>query len=137
MAAAALILAEQCFWKTDLVITVLCVQQQQRPDLSRLMALQAAGGAGGLPGLPPGFPSPASLPPGLAGLPTSTASLLAGVTQSSMAHMMGAGRLPGPLHPHPDLSGYPAPADKERELAKLGGLPALLASQAEAERNVS
>merc|ERR1719480_701133 len=56
------------------------IGQQQRPDLSRLMQLQAAGGAAGLPGLPPGFPS--GLPPGL-GLPTSTASLLAGLPPSS------------------------------------------------------
>jgi len=97
---------------------VFILQQQQRPDLSRLMQLQAAGGGAGLPGLPPGFPSGLQgLPPGL-GLPTSSAaSLLAGMPPASSssaafaAHMMGA-RLPGPLPTPHDLY------EKEKELHK-------------------
>ena len=76
------------------------LQQQQRPDLARLMQLHAAGAAGA--GLPPG--APAGLPPGLlggpgaaaaaaanpaaaaaaaaAGLPTSIPALLAGIPSS-------------------------------------------------------
>lgn len=60
-------------------------QQQQRPDLARLMQLHASA-AGGLP------PGPAGLPPGLlagpgaaaapGGLPTSIPALLAGIPSS-------------------------------------------------------
>merc|ERR1719193_405146 len=94
-------------------------QQQQRPDLSRLMQLQAAGGVpGGLPGLPPGFPGSAlpGMHPGLGGIPTSAASLLAGLPPSSsaasalMAAHMGV-RMPAP-------PGLPNPQDllkKEEE----------------------
>ena len=118
-------------------------QQQQRPDLSRLLQMQAGAGAGGLP---PGFPGPqalsglpglSGLPPGLQGLPVSqsqavsAASLLAGMPPTSsaaaLAHMMAGARLPGPLPPGGMAELY---AEKERELAKLQAL------QSE-DRNVS
>ena len=83
------------------------------------MQLQAAGGVpGGLPGLPPGFPGSAlpGMHPGLGGIPTSAASLLAGLPPSSsaasalMAAHMGV-RMPTP-------PGLPNPQDllkKEEE----------------------
>ena len=45
------------------LFNVVLFQQQQRPDMSRLMQLQVAGGAPGLPAslLPPGLP-PGTLP---------------------------------------------------------------------------
>ena len=104
------------------------------------MQLQAAGGAAGLPGLPPGFPSgmasgmPSGLPPGL-GIPTSTASFLAGLPQSSSsaafaAHMMGA-RLPGPLPTPHEMY------EKEKELHKsMSALPGPMSGHSD-DRNVS
>ena len=126
-------------------MTAISFQQQQRPDLSRLLQMQA-GGAGGLPpGFPgSGLPGLGGLPPGLAGLPASSgaggvSSLLAGMPPTSsaaaLAHMMaGAGaRLPGPL-PHGGMAELYA--EKEKELAKLSALQGPLSSQSE-DRNVS
>ena len=119
-------------------------QQQQRPDLSRLMQLQAAGGVpGGLPGLPPGFPGSAlpGMHPGLGGIPTSAASLLAGLPPSSsaasalMAAHMGV-RMPAP-------PGLPNPQDllkkeeEERERANSSKPRTATPGPLSDERNVS
>ena len=122
-------------------------QQQQRPDLSRLMQLQAAGGVpGGLPGLPPGFPGSAlpglpGHPAGLGGIPTSAASLLAGLPPSSsaasalMAAHMGV-RMPAPpgLPNHQDLL---KKEEEERERANSSKPPIATPGPPSDERNVS
>jgi hypothetical protein len=136
-------------------------QQQQRPDLSRLMQLQAAGGVqlqpGGLPGLPPGFPGGGlpGLHPGIGGIPTSAASLLAGLPPASsaasalMAAHMGV-RLPSGLAAHHDLlkkeeeererdRERERERDRERERANSSKPPGAMATPGPLsdERNVS
>jgi groucho len=98
------------------------IGQQQRPDLSRLMQLQAAGGVPGLPGLPHGFPGNGipGFSQGLGGIPTSAASLLAGLPTTSsasasalMAAHMGI-RLPG-HHSLPTPHDFLKKEEEERE----------------------
>ena len=109
------------------------LQQQQRPDLTRLLQLQAGAAPGGLQ-LPPGFPGLGPPPSGAAPPPPLGPGLLAGLPPSSSAaalvHMMAGARLPGPPHPA-DLY-----ADKEKELAKLGAAPGPMSGQSD-DRNVS
>ena len=80
-------------------ILLFYIQQQQRPDLSRLMQLQAAGAglphnSGALvPGLPPGLfqggpPGGQALPGGIHGLPPSL--LAAGLPPTSVAALAAA-----------------------------------------------
>ena len=59
-----------------LMMTDILFQQQQRPDLSRLLQMQAGAGAGALP---PGFPGPQGLSglPGLSGVPSAGVCLTA------------------------------------------------------------
>ena len=76
-----------------IILFIILFQQQQRPDLARLMQIHAQAQAGQLA---PG-PGPAGLPPGLlgghpgapAGLPT-TMSLLAGIPTSATPSLAGA-----------------------------------------------
>ena len=109
------------------------LQQQQRPDLTRLLQLQAGAAPGGLQ-LPPGFPGLGPPTSGAAPPPPLGPGLLAGLPPSSSAaalvHMMAGARLPGPPHPA-DLY-----ADKEKELAKLGAAPGPMSGQSD-DRNVS
>lgn len=76
-----------------IILFIILFQQQQRPDLARLMQIHAQAQAGQLA---PG-PGPAGLPPGLlaghpgapTGLPT-TMSLLAGIPTSATPSLAGA-----------------------------------------------
>ena len=108
------------------------LQQQQRPDLTRLLQLQAGAAPGGLQ-LPPGFPGLGPPTSGAAPPPPLGPGLLAGLPPSSSAaalvHMMAGARLPGPPHPA-DLY-----TDKEKELAKLGAPPGPMSGQSD-DRNV-
>lgn len=105
------------------------LQQQQRPDLSRLMQLQAAGA--GLPtsiaaGLPPGFLQPnnaaaaAAAAAGLPGIPPGF--LTGGLPPASIAAQMAAAGIRPPALPPVSTSSaaeLALRASREEEAAKL------------------
>ena len=107
---------------TNAYFLPLFLQQQQRPDLARLMQMTAQAQAGQLPpggpaGLPPGLlaaghpnaPGAAAAAAAAAGLPT-TLSLLAGIP-TSLAQS-------GPSLPHPAFASLLAQQKPGADLAK-------------------
>ena len=122
--------------KMSQFLFIFALQQQQRPDLSRLMQLQAAGA--GLPtsmaagGLPPGFLPAAAANSAAAASALAAASipgmppgfLTGGMPPASVAAQMAAAgiRPPGmpPVTSSAELALRAATASREEEAVKLG-----------------